>query len=328
MKTKKQKQYLISLGCAMMFVGIIFVAVGIARAASTDNVAGWLWGGSDDGAGNSSGLGWISMNNTNTAGAFAYGVDIPSSDGNLSGYAWSENLGWISFNVADLAGCPSGICAAYRSGSSIQGWARFLSISQSGANSGGWLGWIKLAGTAQNGATYGVTLAGDGTLSGFAWSDELGYIDFSRAAATNTPPPTAPVVTLSANPFTIDVDSNPLPQNVALTWTAANATSCTKSGGAWSGTVASPTGATDTVSQATPTVTYSISCVGSGGTTVVPVIVTTSCNNAACSGSTCANTPVYGVTSASSCTKSCTSDADCAAPSNTQSGGIIREVTP
>ena len=141
-----------------------------------------------------------------------YGVDIPEGNGSLSGYGWSENLGWISFQ--DSAGCPSGgDCNARRDGNNLKGWARIMSIPQAGTNAGGWQGWISLnskncdsdgngwldaacGGTNDNlsGAVsdYGVSIDGStGKLSGFAWSDELGWLDFSRVSTgpdAATPP--------------------------------------------------------------------------------------------------------------------------------------------
>lgn len=163
------------------------------RAGVADNTSGWLWGGSEevsDGVinGNETGVGWVSMNNTTpgAGGSTSYGVNIPPTDGNLSGYGWSENIGWVSFNfnAADVSGCPSGTCSAIRTGNNLAGWARIVGIKDALAagNSGGWQGWVKLSG-----ANYRVTINAGGTLSGYAWSDELGYIDFSRALITQTP---------------------------------------------------------------------------------------------------------------------------------------------
>lgn len=133
-----------------------------------------------------------------------FGVDIPFVDGSLSGYAWSENVGWISFKLEDLAGCPAGACLAERINNSLKGWARIMSIPQNSTNNGGWLGWISLnssncdadkngqsdgaagcpaAGTAI--PNYGITINSDRTITkgqntSYAWSDELGFIDFSK----------------------------------------------------------------------------------------------------------------------------------------------------
>jgi hypothetical protein len=90
-------------------------------AGTIDSISGWLWSGSESISdavinGNETGLGWISMNSSDcdtdgngtidtascgTVGSpiANYGVNVPSSNGTLSGYAWSEHFGWISFNA-------------------------------------------------------------------------------------------------------------------------------------------------------------------------------------------------------------------------------------
>lgn len=83
-----------------------------------------------------------------------YGVHILSTDNNLSGYAWNPNVGWISFNQSDLVGCPQGTCSARKNGNTLEGWARVVSIKDAAAatpsNSGGWEGWIRLNGKADD----------------------------------------------------------------------------------------------------------------------------------------------------------------------------------
>lgn len=164
-KTKKMKKIL------FLFISFLFLfsSFDVSADNSASKLTGWLWGGSDDGLGNATGVGWI-----NTTGA-GYEITIPLEDGSLSGYAWSDNIGWISFNADDLTGCPSGNCLATKSGDSITGWARILSIKNAltAGNSGGWQGWIKLI---------NITITSTGQLSGYAWSDELGWFDFSHAS--------------------------------------------------------------------------------------------------------------------------------------------------
>ncbi|MBP9751433.1 MAG: hypothetical protein KBD19_01055 [Candidatus Moranbacteria bacterium] len=199
-----------------------------SASAGMETGSGWLWGGSEvadtnGGAapnngvldGDESGLGWVSFNSTDCdtnnngtieasevaahpgcpAGATAsYGVDIPSGNGPLSGYAWSENFGWISFNGADLSGvnpCAPVLAQATRTGSSISGGARILSIktAMAAGNAGGFDGCISLSGAAP---AYSVTV--DATpdpdkLLGYAWSSDLGWIDFSRASVGGALPP-------------------------------------------------------------------------------------------------------------------------------------------
>lgn len=294
----------------------VFIVFGIlkVRAGTSENMMGWLWGGSDDGAGSSTGIGWISMNNINpgAGGGVSYGVNIPGGDGDVSGYAWSENIGWVSFNQGDLAGCPDGNCYARRSGNNLIGWVHILSIRDAGVNSGGWFGWVKLSGMAQNGSLYGVKVDGS-NLAGHAWSDELGWIDFSRAIL-----PVPPTVSLNANPFTINLESaNPsLPQNVTLNWVVSGASTCTKKGGgAWSTeTPTPPANGSEVVSQASPIVNYILSCTGPGGTTDAQTEVTTGCNKKICNNMTCESEFIAtsGVDlSACVAESTCATDSDC-----------------
>lgn len=169
-------------------ISFVFVLAIIAGATGkqvwagvSQSGTGWLWGGMDALGGGNTALGWISMNSTEPASAVDYGVNIPSANGDLSGYAWSEHYGWVSFNASDTAGCPSGTCSARRSGNNLVGWARILSIRDAGANSGGWSGYISLdSSTTSSLMPYGVMVLGN-MLFGYAWSDELGWIDFSGA---------------------------------------------------------------------------------------------------------------------------------------------------
>ncbi|MDZ7611842.1 MAG: hypothetical protein U5L10_03705 [Candidatus Moranbacteria bacterium] len=135
----------------------------------------------------------------------SYGVQIPAGDGDVTGYAWSSNLGWIDFNPQDHCGVDyqassctpdSGNAGVTRSGSQLLGWARIVGIAQESAdgNSGGWDGWIKMSGTVDDGAgtQYGVdinSLNNDSEdLNGdYAWSNELGYIDFEEIIPPDIP---------------------------------------------------------------------------------------------------------------------------------------------
>lgn len=195
-----------------LVVFVLLVSMSISARAA---VTGWLWGGTEEisdgnpNNGNSgweTGVGWIRMSGDN------YGVNIAGAGENLSGQAWSYNIGWIYFDAGFLGGCPSGNCSARRSadGNYLEGWAKIYGISQERAvgNSGGWEGWISLnssncatdangdgisdaCGTAI-GANYAVNIAGmDGDVNtynpnSFAWSDELGWIDFGYADITRT----------------------------------------------------------------------------------------------------------------------------------------------
>lgn len=182
MKKIKNKKYLLIAIIVFSLVGMTLVS----QAGTDKNGMGWLWGGSN------SNFGWVSMNNINpgAGGTISYGVGVPEGNGALNGYAWSSNIGWISFDNSSgyLTGCPSGTCSARRVGNALQGWARIVGIKNElgKGNSGGWEGWISLSGTAQNGSPYGVNITLDPATNrekfgGSAWSNELGWIDFSLA---------------------------------------------------------------------------------------------------------------------------------------------------
>lgn len=229
-------------------------------ATSSDNMSGWALAipGSDDtgvclgNTGDSCGY-WISFNCTDVAGACStpYGVNVNTSSGLLSGYAWagiSDSLnctagqpcgyGWISFNTSDLGGCPSGACEARLSGSNLTGWAKALTTNE----------WIRL-----NPSGAGVALNGN-AFQGYAWSCDddnldgdcgttvigdsvgLGWINFNPAVAgagvfLNVPSPT---VTFSADRTLINQGDE-----ITLSWTSSNATACSASSapliGDWNG---------------------------------------------------------------------------------------------
>ena len=78
---------------------------------------------------------------------------------NLSGFAWSENIGWISFNSIN--------CDANNNGKSDGG-----------------------AGCPPKNtpvADYGVAIATNGSLSGYAWSENIGWISFNSADTSGCP---------------------------------------------------------------------------------------------------------------------------------------------
>lgn len=201
----------------LSFIVFVFsfalVSVIKIKAGVGDNTTGWLWGGGTEtdgslpGDGTNTNVGWISMNSLNCdadgnglsdqnnginpncpvngTAVVDYGVTIPDSDGDLSGYAWSENIGAIAFDNSDgyLNNCPAGngACSARRVGNEIKGWARFVGIAEAASvgNSGDWEGWIKL-----NGSGWGLDITkmdGTGINPTYAYSDELGWIDFSKS---------------------------------------------------------------------------------------------------------------------------------------------------
>jgi len=350
---------------------IVFCAVFImasvikVHAGTSDNVVGWLWGGSEDcdmdqngfkdvlcGGDNittpvdangdsvinknETGLGWISMNSsycdTNDDGSSEaasgcpvaggvmgdYGVNISSSTGDLSGYAWSPNVGWISFAASyGPYPCPriGGHCSHPPSPLNVDlitgkasGWAQILSMGSDG--------WIEFNNTWANGVSIDWAT---GKFSGYAWSDKLGWIDFSKALI---PPP--PTVSLSPETYLINVDEgdgNPRWMDtpgtaVDLTWAITGKTVCTKSAnntGSWSTTNDVTSSGTETIRQTVPDVIYTLTCTGVIAQPVTAHVYTVCYNHACGSGNTCDKTTMNpGVYDDSSCTNTCTTDADCA----------------
>jgi hypothetical protein len=82
------------------------------------------------------------------------------------------------------------------------------------------------------------------------------------------PTPPAPTISLSAAPTSVGTS-----QTSSLTWSATNATSCTASGG-WTGTLA--ISGTQTTAALTSDTTYTLTCVGPGGSSNTSVSVTVS----------------------------------------------------
>lgn len=212
----------------VLIVVVVIVAMGgdtsptVARAGTGENVSGFAWANTPQSAGSpttgtNQGVGWISFNNSSDGSSRVYGVNVDDStrfnaspsNGNFSGYAWSENLGWISF--APQGPYPESPKYSARidwSTGKVTGWARACAGSANpnttcvgyNANVGGMDGWIKLSGTAQNGSRYGVNLnLTTNQFSGYAWGSKvIGWVDFSPSAnakvvvSASTPPPTPP----------------------------------------------------------------------------------------------------------------------------------------
>lgn len=116
--------------------------------------------------------------------------------------------------------------------------------------SGAWSGNEATSGTtmetpgATGDASYELTCTGAG-----------GSVSSTAVVSVDAP---APTVTIISSPSTIT-----LGQSTTLTWSSTHATSCTASG-AWSGTEAMSGTATETPSAA-GTATYTLTCVGAGG---------------------------------------------------------------
>ncbi|HEY9583920.1 MAG TPA: hypothetical protein VJI66_03100 [Candidatus Paceibacterota bacterium] len=224
------------------FLSFSFFAIaGQARAAN--DVTGWAW---------SDTTGWISLNCANTGAGgcsnsykVTFATTTSDTIGELSGYAWSSNIGWISFN--ETTGCPSGTCknSINMTTGVVTGWAKILSMGDDG--------WIELAGvnhlssqSSNSDISCTINCAGvtynNGLLAGFAWGN-IGWIHFNtmvegcnNVGCTQEPPASAPtcLLTPSKNPVASGGE------NITLSWTSNDATSCTgtgfSTGGATSGT--------------------------------------------------------------------------------------------
>ena len=204
MKKPNIKIFLLVLILGILFFSF-FQDTQKIKAGGEHNVSGWAW---------AENVGWISFNSTNcdadedgssdgTAGCplvgepvANYGVNIATTTGIFSGYAWSENVGWISFNESELSGCPTSTCRAWVDLSCpgdqclVYGWAKALVGGT--PESGGWDGWIKLRGfidTNGNGVKdageedYGVWIdphASPAEFKDWAWSDMvIGWMSFN-----------------------------------------------------------------------------------------------------------------------------------------------------
>jgi hypothetical protein len=157
---------------------VITITYNAPVVVATDCTAtGWAW---------SKNYGWISLNGRNCGtctgssctsdGTHAgcptvnttypnYSVAIDNTNGNISGYAWSQNLGWISFERStagnppglpiDDPGAGTGPIAKVNWNTvpyAVTGWAKALSSGNDG--------WIKF---------YGVTISNASVFSGQAW---------------------------------------------------------------------------------------------------------------------------------------------------------------
>lgn len=168
------------------------------------------------------GLGWISMNGSDTGVSGNYAVSL-SVTGNLTGNAWSEYGGWLDFTPAGpyptlyltsstasrnvLPTTPAMVdrsCMnAQRSNCAVTGWARFIAGEDTDTqNTGGWDGWVNFSGHsyAANSSnavtsTFGVTYDANpssstfGKFNGYAWGGAVaGWINFNGVSITPPAP--------------------------------------------------------------------------------------------------------------------------------------------
>ncbi len=205
--------------------------------AVPQDLHGWAWSdmpnGSDQNITPSNhqggrGLGWISMNGTDTGtnGNGYYKVDLDPAVGTLSGDAWSEYGGWLDFTPSGpyptftILGGPNvlpttpakvdSVCLTSKGRACVvTGWARFIAGEDTNTqNTGGWDGWVNMSGNTYQGhvanGSFGVTYDADptdvcptvptsapcyGKFSGYAWGGEVaGWIGFDGVSITPPAP--------------------------------------------------------------------------------------------------------------------------------------------
>ena len=217
----------------IIFFSAIFAAGFRANAGVTnpDTVLGhgWLWGGSNDGAGHGSGVGLVSLNcndlstlsvavnaGMSCATLGNYAVNIPAGAGPVTGKAWMINLdSFLDFqpSVSCNNNSYAGACDPYptnaggtasdaqkNASGQIVGWARIESIAAANAAGMSGLppnnedGWVLFDSPVSG---YGNSLDNvTGKINGYAWmGGTLGALDFSDVEI-----PTPPTITLSASP--------------------------------------------------------------------------------------------------------------------------------
>ena len=133
------------------------------------NVTGWAW---------SDVAGWISHNTNNLTRSFLdFGVNL-EDDSNFTGYAWSDHFGWIDYDAAGPYPSQGPDHSARYEGSTgnVIGWAKAISLGDEG--------WIAL--NSPGGTAFGVNIDPlTGNLSGYAWNQILGWIQFDPPTGVN-----------------------------------------------------------------------------------------------------------------------------------------------
>ncbi len=151
---------------------------GPGLAVSDSELTGWFWG---------ENIGWISLScqNTSSCGDNAYGV-VNDGKGNLSGLAWAENIGWINFrtsggsdccSASGTPGCTDSVCEAA------------ICPSNPSCCNSNWDSTCAGAASSEPACSpgcaadpFGVRIHGfTGEFSGFAWSENDGWINFGSA---------------------------------------------------------------------------------------------------------------------------------------------------
>jgi len=257
------------------------------EAAIATNVSGWAW---------SDYSGWISLNSDNLKCDVnpkdglvdkippipsqcqlpgspypSYGVIINPTTKTMTGSAWSDNVGWISFNnISNCPSAPSGPCGAsvvqdganYR----LKGWARLLGMVNS--SYGGWVALGCYNSPTEYNCPAGVNLLKvsinptNGKMSGWAYSNDIGWISFSDTSTNHPSPSPGYGVTTTAfqsTQLTANNSSVNAGEPVNLTWNSSG-TSCSGSGGTFA-----PSGTSGSqIVNPIITTTYTLNCTGPG----------------------------------------------------------------
>ena len=210
----------------LVFLSTGFLIAQKGRADSSDNIYGYAWseniGWISFNCYNDYGSGMESHCKTdNPAYNSDYGVSVDLNTGKLSGYAWAGGgidtyygtdaytIGWIRMDPPSSDGYPA-IGPAYsaclnfpgpgqvcegQGNNAVSGWARACAVFESGcegdlksnAERGGWDGWIKLKGQAQDSGDYGIQLnVLESEFKDWAWAGDsedreaiVGWISFN-----------------------------------------------------------------------------------------------------------------------------------------------------
>jgi tetratricopeptide (TPR) repeat protein len=226
-----------------------------------------------------------------SAGSIAASLAAGSASLELLGFAQSSTTGGslLDLSVTNSSNAlvfdqPLGVGTAFKTTQisiptkgSYQFTLADLAWPASFSQSGGQLTGVLTQGGTVVGEIFGggtlsaisVTTAGNYYLSIIATptgSDQAGTYALNVSQA-----PAAPTVNLTADAMTVSSGGT-----VHLIWTTTGATSCTASGGGWSGSFTGSQVASDTVTSPaiTATTTFTLTCTGPGGQTAGSVTVT------------------------------------------------------
>jgi hypothetical protein len=343
---------------ALIFAASSALKIKFANASLTKLGQGLLFGESTSSTNLTSSVGWAFLNckdvaaiNGKTCGSTMpdFKVDIPQTDGPVTGFAWIENLqSYIDFQpngpYSNVVGSTaSGVT---RVGNTLVGWAKIQGIAGANgiSNSAGEDGWVQFNSTT---AGWGVAIDAAGVVSGKAWmGNTLGSLDFY-----NVKIPVAPVLTLNVSPTNTVVltSGQSLPQTTTLTWTStvgvkSCTATCKKDDGtaascaAWSGMTVS-NGSTGAAVASVPisdtAVTFSLTCLSTDDLWSLPVnqriqvgceyqTCGTGANNGKCMAPDASTFTLAASWNASQCADHCSGNADCAL----RQTGTWKEVAP